>query len=382
MLLEFRAGNFLSFDVQQSIRTATPSIGDGTSYGGCSRTMTVYGPNASGKSNLVRAVGIARNLALNRAVKTRGLRYGEYRGMARERNSHLEFVMRTGGDTLAYGFETDLGTGAVSEEWLYRLSPDGDVPVYEIGSDRTTACGSRTALADIAADGCVEASEVMGWLSDSLVVVSGRDPKVSVPVRDDFVESLGRDLERLDTGIGDVETIRDMAFAPSNPSRRHDVMVTDIRSGTATMVHPDGSASELGFVHEHGHVSGLRGESHGTARLVMLLSLMSVPSGERTAVVDDLDMSLHMLAAREVLSMSGKSEGLQILCTVSETDLIRCGLVGREGMAVMDMLGDRGRRGSRIRMVSDYGDMAGNVFDDYADGRYGSLPIFSDPVLE
>ena len=114
----------------------------------------------------------------------------------------------------------------------------------------------------------------------------------------------------------------------------------------------------------------------------MLLSLMSVPSGERTAVVDDLDMSLHMLAAREVLSMSGKSEGLQILCTVSETDLIRCGLVGREGMAVMDMLGDRGRRGSRIRMVSDYGDMAGNVFDDYADGRYGSLPIFSDPVLE
>ena len=382
MLLEFRASNFLSFDVQQSIRTATPSIGDGTSYGGCSRTMTMYGPNASGKSNLVRAVGTARDLALNRAVRTKGLRYGEYRGMAREKNSHLEFVMRTGGDTLAYGFETDLRTGAVSEEWLYRLSPDGDIPIYEIGSDRTTACGSRTALVDMAADGCREASEVMGWLSDSLVVVSGRDPKVSVPVRDDFVESLGRDLERLDTGIDRVEAVRDMAFTPSDLNRCHDVMVTDIRSGTATIVHPDGDASELGFVHEHGHVSGLHGETHGTARLVMLLSLMSVPSDERTVVVDDLDMSLHMLAAREVLSMSEKSEGLQMLCTVSETDLIRCGLVGREGMAVIDMLGDRGRRGSRIRMVSDYGDTAGNVFDDYADGRYGSLPIFSDPVME
>lgn len=382
MLVEFRAGNFLSFNEQQSIRTATPSIGVGTSCGGCSTTMTVYGPNASGKSNLVRAVGIARDLALNRAVRTKGLRYGEYRGMAREKNSHLEFVMRTGGDTLAYGFETDLGTGAVSEEWLYRLSPDGDIPIYEIGSDRTTACGSRTALVDMAADGCREASEVMGWLSDSLVVVSGRDPKVSVPVRDDFVKSLGRDLERLETGIDRVEAVRDMAFAPSDPSRRHDVMVTDIRSGTATMVHPDGSASELGFVHEHGHVSGLHCESHGTARLVMLLSLMSVPSGERTAVVDDLDMSLHMLAVREVLSISKKSEGLQMLCTVSETDLIRCGLVGREGMAVIDMLGDRGRRGSRIRMVSDYENTSDNVFDEYADGRYGSLPIFSDPVME
>lgn len=382
MLLEFRAGNFLSFDVQQSIRTATPSIGVGTSYGECSRTMTVYGPNASGKSNLVRAVRTARDLALNKRVGTRGLRYGEYRGMARERNSHLEFVMRTGGDTLAYGFETDLGTGAVSEEWLYRLSPDSDIPLYEIGSDRTSSCGRRTSLTDMAADGCREASEVMEWLSDSLVIVSGRDPKVSVPVRDDFVESLGRSLERLDTGIGHVEAVRDMAFAPPDPDRRHDVMVTDIRSGTATIVHPDGGASELGFVHEHGHVSGLHGESHGTARLVMLLSLMSVPSGVRTAVVDDLDMSLHMLAAREILSMSGKSEGLQILCTVSETDLIRCGLVGREGMAVIDMLGDRGRRGSRIRMVSDYRDAAENVFDDYANGRYGSLPIFSDPVME
>ena len=381
MLLEFRVSNILSFDGRQSLRTAMPSIGDGTSYGGCSRTMTVYGPNASGKSNLVRAVGIARDLALNRAVKTRGLRHGEYRGMARERNSHLEFVVRTGGDTLAYGFETDLGTGAIAEEWLYRLSPDGDIPVYETGSDRTTTCGNRTALADMA-DDCREASEVMRWLSDSLVVVSGRDPKVSVPVRDGFIDSLGRDLECLDTGIGRVEAVRDMAFAPSDPSRCHDVMVTDIRSGTATIIHPDGSASELGFVHEHGHVSGLHGESHGTARLVMLLSLMSVPSGERTAVVDDLDMSLHMLAAREVLSMFGKSEGLQMLCTVSETDLIRCGLVGREGMAVIDMLGDRGRRGSRIRMVSDYGDSVGNVFDDYADGRYGSLPIFTDPVLE
>ena len=230
--------------------------------------------------------------------------------------------------------------------------------------------------------GCTEASEVMGWLSDSLVVVSGRDPKVSVPVRDGFIESLGRDLERLDTGIGRVEAVHDMTVAPSGPDQRHDVMVTDIRSGTATIIHPDGSASELGFVHEHGHVSRLHGESHGTARLVMLLSLMSVPSGGRTAVVDDLDMSLHMLAAREVLSAAKRAEGLQLLCTVSETDLVRCGLVGHDGMAVIDMLGGRGRRGSQIRMVCDYRDAAENVFDDYADGRYGSLPIFSDPVLE
>lgn len=382
MLVEFRAGNILSFDEQQSIRTATPSICKGTSYGRCSKTITVLGPNSSGKSNLVRTVGIARDLAMNRSVNTRGLRYREYRGMAREGNSHLEFVVRTGEDTLAYGIEADLGTGAVAEEWLYRLSPEGDIPVYEIGSDHPATSGRRTALADMAADGCTEASEVMGWLSDSLVVVSGRDPKVSVPVRDGFIESLGRDLERLDTGIGRVEAVHDMTVAPSGPDQRHDVMVTDIRSGTATIIHPDGSASELGFVHEHGHVSRLHGESHGTARLVMLLSLMSVPSGGRTAVVDDLDMSLHMLAAREVLSAAKRAEGLQLLCTVSETDLVRCGLVGHDGMAVIDMLGGRGRRGSQIRMVCDYGDAAENVFDDYADGRYGSLPIFSDPVLE
>ena len=153
MLVEFRAGNILSFDEQQSIRTATPSIGIGTSYGECSRTITILGPNSSGKSNLVRTVGIARDLALNRRVNTRGLRYGEYRGMAHRGNSHLEFVVRTGEDTLAYGIEADLGTGAIAEEWLYRISPDGDIPVYEIGSDHPATSGRRTALADMAADG-------------------------------------------------------------------------------------------------------------------------------------------------------------------------------------------------------------------------------------
>ena len=376
MLLEFRVGNFLSFNDVQTIRTSDlRQTTEGTVFGPCVPLMLLYGPNSSGKSNLLRAVSFARNMLLATGRGFRDLRYGAYRGSPSEKDSYFEFVIRTD-RTYAVGFEMDLGTHTIKHEWLYVLGEDGDRCVYdEKGFDGPSA--SR--LNDAAESGIPEADSVSSWLRDSLFIVTDDNMTLDVPVGDGFLHTLGTALSRLDTGIRGVVSLP--APVLTGDACGHDRMIMDIRAGTAMIVDRGGTCSELGFDHGHGVVSTLGSESHGTARIVLILSLMSVPTDTRTVLLDDVDISLHRLVARHLLSSIGSAEGMQMICTTHDTDLLRSRIVDRNGTAVIDSIGNRGRRGSSIRCVRWYEDDS-DVYASYVDGRFGSLPIFSDPIME
>ena len=196
MLLEFRVGNFLSFDDVQTIRTSDlRQTTEGTVFGPCVPLMLLYGPNSSGKSNLLRAASFARDMLLAADRGFRDLRYGAYRGSPSEKDSYFEFVIRTD-RTYAVGFEMDLGTHIIKHEWLYVLGEDGDRCVYdEKGFDGPPA--SR--LNDAAQSGIPEAESVSSWLRDSLFIVTDDNMTLDVPVGDGFLHTLGTALSRLDT---------------------------------------------------------------------------------------------------------------------------------------------------------------------------------------
>ena len=67
MLLEFKVGNFLSFKTIEILRMALvleTEEKEGTTFGEPSNLMFIYGPNASGKSNFIKAMTLARDMAL------------------------------------------------------------------------------------------------------------------------------------------------------------------------------------------------------------------------------------------------------------------------------------------------------------------------------
>ncbi len=133
MLIEFSVGNYRSFNEIQTLdmraaplRETMPPEQEHTFRAGrhtLLRCSAVYGANASGKSNLVRAVMFMQEFVLSSATR---LQIGEPTGVERfrldteARNSpaYFQIIFRLHETEYRYGFELD--EERVVSEWLYR----------------------------------------------------------------------------------------------------------------------------------------------------------------------------------------------------------------------------------------------------------------------
>ena len=133
MLVEFSVGNFRSFHepVTLSMQAAKLRASDTRldrdnvfQANGMRllRSAAVYGANASGKSNLVRAISFMRRFVLESSRESQAeepIRVDRFRlsTAARERPAHFQIVFFLDGVRYRYGFEVD--ERRVRAEWLY-----------------------------------------------------------------------------------------------------------------------------------------------------------------------------------------------------------------------------------------------------------------------
>ena len=133
MLIEFTVGNYRSFYAPMTLSMQATRLHDHESIdeqnifqvGKLSllRSAAVYGANASGKSNLVRAMMFMRHFVLDSATK---LQAGEpidvqrfaLNAAARKEPASFQIVFWLNGIRYRYGFELD--EKRVHSEWLYR----------------------------------------------------------------------------------------------------------------------------------------------------------------------------------------------------------------------------------------------------------------------
>lgn len=92
-------------------------------------TSVVYGANASGKSNLVKAIGFGQNMILRGSGAMAD--YEPFRLDVATRNSpsSIEFEFQSGGKNYAYGFDFD--HNGIIEEWLYRIKRNSQNRIFE-----------------------------------------------------------------------------------------------------------------------------------------------------------------------------------------------------------------------------------------------------------
>lgn len=152
MLLRFSVENFMSFKdraelslLPSKVRKPPGHIIKGASPHGINalKAAVIYGANASGKSNLIKAMKHAQNI-INEGVKTgKQLPYYPYKlsQVSANEPSRFEFELKYGANSYAYGFIAD--ANVIIEEWLYQIDRKRDKLIFE---RKQTDCFDFSAL--------------------------------------------------------------------------------------------------------------------------------------------------------------------------------------------------------------------------------------------
>lgn len=409
MLVEFTVGNYLSFREPQTLSLVASSdtrlpgnVLPVPEAPGLSllKSVALYGANASGKSNLLRALDFATRFVQSSAAPLPGggIPVVPFRLDAayRSRPSEFELVFIEGCERYTYGFRVD--GERVHEEWLtavalrhrarsrvlFRRGPGGGV---EWGSWR----GERKALErrvrpdalllSVAAQfNNPTATDAMGWFTRSPSPLMGNGAnRLSL-----LTSSLAADDEgfaRRLTGFMRAADLGIVSWAVERrpvPRTLWEQIPPEAREGVRAFLQegePVPKAVHLDADGEPVVFDLAEDESAGTAQLYALAGLWLEALHVCPLVTrDELETSLHPLMARHLIeSLHGMERPSQLVfsthdCTLLDRDLLRRDQIwftekDRTGATKLYSLWD-----FRVRHDED-------LQGRYLKGRYGAVPF-------
>lgn len=138
MLIRFTVENFLSFRDKQ-VFSLLPGKGTlkkqhkSKPINGVSilKTSVLYGANASGKSNLIKAIEFGRKLVLKGTKAEQPISFNSFKldKKTTNTNSRIEYEIQHNNKNYAYGFV--FNSKEISEEWLFEISNKVETKIFE-----------------------------------------------------------------------------------------------------------------------------------------------------------------------------------------------------------------------------------------------------------
>ena len=367
MLIRFNVKNFLSFSERENgyseefsmiagkVRNKRTHIYDNGKIK-LLKFAAIYGANASGKSNLVKALDFMKHVVLYGLPKGHTEQYCKVDDSNKKKKSYFELELMFGEKYYAYGFEVVLNESRFVSEWLIELTSDNKEKLifsrdiinskYEYGDivkEKGLIDKLEVYAEDIQDDNTVLLLSVMNknkknlymqyksanifqdvymWISDKMDVNHPNRPisDYSYMAKNEKVEEVCRIISAFGTGI----TGFDMVEVPVEkvlgnlPDEIRDDLITNIETKVAEMK-KNARINNLGIVmrspHDffildidkdeniicrtikftHGQSKSLfeiSEESDGTVRILDLLEILLSGEG-KTYVIDELDRCLH-----------------------------------------------------------------------------------------
>ena len=397
MLLEFSFANFLSFKDKVTFSMVATSLKDRKadstdttfSAGGevpvvLSRACAVFGANASGKSNLIKAMSFFKWFTMN---SSKDVQAGEkipvisfaLSTSSVAEPSLFEIVILIGEDTYRYGFEAS--AEKVHREWLYvkagkKRSKELELfyrenNVYEIHS--RFSIGKELTEKNMVRDNALllslagqfnepHSGAMMKWLADTIIITGKSENELWVMALKAMENPVTRkkmvDFSRYaDLGIDDI-TLSDNGVLTSHT--QYDDDGKEIAAVTFSMTDS---------------------ESEGTVKYFSLAYpiLDALKNGKRL-IVDEFGAKLHTLLLERIISLfntqSGNSLNAQLLVTLHDTNVLSSNLLRRDQIWFTQK---NGRGESNLYPLSDYRVRSDASYEkDYLLGKYGATPIIDD----
>jgi hypothetical protein len=412
MLLEFRVRNYRSIRDEQALNliasgdtelAATHLAPIGLkSAPHALRTVVVYGPNASGKSSLLRALDYMRAVVAESATviqpgQTYNVQPFKLDTATAHQPTEFEITFLLSGVRHQYAFAMT-PRRIVSESLLvYRSSKptqlfsrqhiDGDGDDYEFSTYLTgprklwqeSTRPNALFLSMAAQLNSEQLSPVFHWIVRNITFLPA-----GASVLPDFTTALlateqGRASIREFLSAADI-SIADVQAVPRKGTHARWVMSASGLQATQE------EREFLMPVFEHSTPKGsakfeLHDESEGTQRLYGLIApVLDCLRDGRVLVVDELDSSLHTLLVRRLVTLFQTPEinpnGAQLIFSTHDTSLLDHTLFRRDQIWFTEKDADQA---TRLYPLTDFSPRKQEAWErGYLAGRYGAVPFFSD----
>lgn len=395
MILEFYVSNYLSIKDGLKISFVATSLKDSLSESNdmialsdtglmLLRSAVIYGANASGKSNVLKAMAFYRhfitdsfkNSQAGEAIDVENFRLN---ATSIYEPTTMEATFIVGDFIYRYGFEVD--SKVVRSEWLYQRTNKKrakEIEIFYRTEEETSVHQKSPLLLELVNKRMVrdnalllsaaaqfnepKAVNILQWMNDIRVIFGNEEEKLW----NQAIKSL--DDENLRLRITNFAKYADLGI--------ESIVKIDNRivSNHRQFDDEGRETSDVAF-----SFSG--NESEGTIKYFSLsYPIIDTLDNGKLLIIDELDSKLHPLLVRKIISLFNSAKtnpkGAQLLFTTHDTFLLSAGMFRRDQIwfTQKDSFG-----ATEAYSLVEYKVRSNTLFErDYLFGKYGATPIIGE----
>ena len=444
MLLYVLVSNYKSFDEKAELSLISSSKIQGNKnhrvkikQTGALKYASVYGANASGKSNLIKAISFVKRTLLEGLSMDSCFDFCKTKVENEKKESIFELRFTSEDKFYAYGFSAVLSERRITEEWLYELHQDGssrplflregeDAPKlgdglalsshernrFEVYASDFSSRPSRLFLSEMNHGKKYEEGSKLFFFKNVFeqivnhIIVLG--PNMSLSNTDVYydeasLERISNLIKTFDTGVSEIKTrkISPEEMGRMVPKEMLSLMMDALKKQMQVSNLPElrmawrtdnaffalcvkqGEEAEvttLVLKHDKSLFDFSFGEeSDGTKRLFDLIDMLLDKREDLTYVVDELERSLHPKLTEHFLRLFMEAHGSdrdQLIFTTHEDSIMDQELFRRDEIYFVEKETSGGSKiYSLDRFKERYDKKLGKA---YLEGRYGAIPVFKE----
>jgi uncharacterized protein len=430
MLIEFSIGNYRSFKeivtfsmvaanlVAKDKKLDENNISKVDTDLSLLKSAAIYGANASGKSNLARAMSFMKWFMINSSKETQSTEKIDVEPFrlsteTMSKPSYFEIVFLLSGKKYRYGFEVT--RDKIISEWFFYVPKIRETKVFERklndisfskfynanGIQQKTR--HNALFLSVSAQFNVDIAEkILNWMTSQVKIISGLNDGgyqgytssclMKSKVKRDAIFKL---IKKLDLGIGEID-VKEVGSRETLLEKAKDLPdeFKEFFTKVLDFIPDNGDESKIASIRtlhqkfdDNGFSIGTElfdldsHESEGTRKIFALSGLLvdSLQEG-KTLVIDEFDARLHPLISCAIVGLFNSNEtnpnNSQLIFMTHDTNLLTNKLFRRDQI----WFAEKNRFGvTDLYSLAEYKVRNDASFEtDYIKGRYGAIPYIGN----
>ncbi len=384
----------------------------------------IYGANASGKSNIVKAVSVLQDIAMSGVPKKNVEPFKLVKSNANPSKVEMEFKVKD--KYFAYGVEFSIK--GIHEEWLYETGSRTDTMIYErkvVGKENRYKFGTVDGNKNIKqflefislatplsssflseyikrnGQGLPLINSVYEWFKINLKIIFPESRYDGFAIRaerdKEFAIEMKSLLEYFNTGIVDIRRVKVKKETLNLPNEVLNKLLSSVEPNKGFLIASPLDSTLYFFetdakgittiykqiaIHRNSNneefTFEMREESDGTLRLLDFIPmLIDFQLGDSVYLIDEIDRSMHPMLIKKLLEFYfGKlsdSRNTQLIFTTHECHLLDLDLIRTDEVWFVEKDNDGA---SHLTSLAEYKPRS-DVRKGYLQGRYGAIPVIA-----